>query len=616
MNSSLGCVHRLAGSLAPVACAEAPFNKGGQVIGAITLHWLRLGIALCLVALLPYVNALRADFTFDDLPHIRNNPVVTEGVDVWRIFSTPLPPGNLYRPLTVLTYAVNEQLAPGQAAVFHAVNLALHALVTVLVFLLAQHVMGSARVAMLAAVLFAVHPVHAEAVSNIVGRAELLAALFGLTALLAAAAAMKAPSSRRRLGLEVASLAAFCLALLSKESALTLLLLVPLVRLTQRSEPLLRGIRHELRDGTWVPYALCAVLFVVLRFVVVTALPSYTLTPLDNVLAFVPWHLRVASALAVLWDYFGLLNFPVVLAADYSYDQVPLVMTWYAPRFVAGLMLVVVAIALAVRGRRPAATFAVLFPFVSLLLTANVVFPIGTVKAERLLYLPSVGWCLLAAWVFDRLLTTQRYARAAALVLALCIAAFAGRTWTRNWDWQDNQVLYRSMAHSAPDSAKARYNFGVALQRENDDAAAVGEFERALALYPWSEGAAFGIGLSFDRKGAVEPAIVWYRKALDIDPGYTKAHSNLCRLYLLHGRFAEAEAACRAGLRFEPTDANLMKGLAESLAGGGDLDRGRAALQRAIALDPSDASWRLRAAVLDHAEPVCGLPVEAMTPVS
>ena len=156
------------------------------------------------------------------------------------------------------------------------------------------------------------------------------------------------------------------------------------------------GLRRELRSLDWVPYAACAAVFFAARLSVLGTVTPYTVRPLDNVLAFVPWTARVPSALGVLWDYFGLLNVPLVLAADYSYGQVGVV-PWWHPRALGGLALVLLAVGTLVRHRQPAIGFAAVFPLVALALTANVFFPIGTIKAERLLYVPSVGYVLLLA---------------------------------------------------------------------------------------------------------------------------------------------------------------------------------------------------------------------------
>jgi protein O-mannosyl-transferase len=559
-------------------------------------------ILLALLAMLVYANALQTGFTFDDEPDIRQNHAVTGGVDWVEIFATPLPPGDLYRPFTVLTFAINERWAPGNTVAYHAVNVLLHGVVTVLVFLLALRLFDGVRPAALATVLFAVHPIHTEAVTSLVGRAELLAALFGLLALLSAPP-LEMGERGVRLRRQAASLVCFVLALLSKESALVILPLIPLFRIACRREPWRGGAWKEVRSLDWVPYALCAGAVLALRALVVGGLQVNTVTPLDNPLAFVPASIRVRSAVGVLWDYFTLLNFPLVLGADYSFAQVPIVASWADPRWLGGLGLLLGAAVVLVRDRCAGTTFAVALAAGALSLTSNILFPIGTVKGERLLYLPSVGWVLIAAYALDHLLRHERYRRLAAGICLTVIACFAGRTWARNWDWTDNPTLYRSLVRSAPNSAKSRYNLGVAFQQENADAAAIEQFRRALDIYPWGGGAgsALGIGIIYEKWGRTDEAIEWYQKALDIEPDFGKAHTNLCRTFLGLEQFKRAVGACRRGLRYEPADANILKGLGESLIGLGEVEKGMAVLRRSLALNQDDQELRVRIAQLETA---------------
>ena len=615
------------------------FGETGRQVRGATVAIL---LVLALLAVLPYGNALHNGFTLDDEPDILKNVAVTGGIDLTGILSSSLF-GILYRPLTIFTFALNYALTPGQATSFHAVNILLHCGVTLLVFALGVQLFESRRLAAIAAALFAVHPVHTEAVTNVVGRAELLAAFFGLGTLISAARAEGAATRWRRAAWQWLALASFCLALLSKESALTVLPLMALLRITYRGESLRTGLKRELCNPDWVAYGLCIGLFLVVRGYVIAAAPEpYRPTPLDNVLAFVPWSVRVRTALGVLWDYFGLLNVPLVLAADYSYPQVPLVQSWFSPRCLAGLALVTLACAASwlqrantstgpvrrrlrhlrctdpecgatggslcsVGGERPGRTdagqhsplaFAILFPLVALGLTANLLFPIGTVKAERLLYLPSVGWVLVVAFACEQLLRQPRYRAVARGALLITLVLFAVRTWTRNADWTDNLTLYRSMARTAPDSAKARYNFGVALQKQGAHEAAIVQFRQALALYPWAEGAALGIGYSLRNSGSVDAAVPWYEKALEIAPALSEAHADLCSAHLSEGRLDAAAIACRNGLRYDPTDANLLKGLGLSLVASGAIDEGIEVLRRSMALNPSDDGLRMYIAQL------------------
>jgi Flp pilus assembly protein TadD len=551
-------------------------------------------LLLALLAIAVYANALGAGFTFDDEWHIVENPVVkARPLDPVGIFATPLHPGDLYRPVAVLSYALNDYLTPGDPLSFHAVNLVLHSGVTALVFLLARTLFGSARIAVIAGVLFAVHPVHTEAVTNVAGRTELLAALFGLLSLLSAPYIDRAGTRIRRALAHASSVSCFSLALLSKESALTVVPLIILLRVTVRHEGLLRGGWHEVRSLDWVPYALCAAVILVLRWYVVF---PRTLNALDNVLVFVPWPVRVCSAVAVLWDYFGILNVPLALSADYSYVQVPPVGTWLNGRFLAGAALLLAATFVAVRNRRPAVTFVVVFPFVALSVTANILFPIGTVKAERLLYLPSVGWVLLIAYAFDRLLEVNRYYHVAHVALAGVVAAYAARAWTRNWDWKDNATLYRSLVMSAPNSAKARYFYGASLQHAGQYAAAAVQFHRALEVFPYAGGekSPWALGVLAERRGDTAAALEWYHKALEIQPAFDYANYNLCRLLLILGRPEESARACRQGLRYKPTDTDLMKALGESFIAMRQTTKGIAVLQRALVLSPEDEALRRR----------------------
>jgi protein O-mannosyl-transferase len=563
----------------------------------------RVLVMLAVLSVLPYLNALTAGFTLDDLPNIRENTAVTGGVDLTQIFATPMPLlAYLYRPLTVLTFAVNDALAPGDAAAFHAVNLVLHAGVTLLVFWLGLRLFNE-NVAMIAGALFALHPLHTEAVTSIVGRAEVLAALFGLLAILSADGMDAAGGRWTRRGWHTLSVLCFTLAVLSKESAVVILPLVLLYRVTRRAEPLFGGTWRELRSLDWVPYLLCLGVFLYFRFLVVgtfTGVPEGKLTPLDNPLGFVPAAVRVRSALGVLWDYFGLLNVPLVLSADYSYDQVPLINGWVDARCVAGLLLLSVATLVTLCARRPSIRFIVALPLITLLFTANLLFPIGTVKAERLLYLPSVGWALLVGVGVDQLLRTPRYRSVCTAALVLVVIAFAARTWVRNEDWIDNAALFTKTACTAPRSAKAQYNLGTALQANGATAAAATQYERALAIASWTEGAALGLGIISEQSGRTNDAIAWYRKALEVAPDYHEAHTNLCHILVSTGRFAAAAIACRNGLRYQPADANLLKGVGASLVALGDTDKGIDILRRSLALNTTDQNLQIYVARLEH----------------
>ncbi len=154
-----------------------------------TLSWWMLLLVVLLAAGV-YANTLKNDFAYDDLGVITGNAHVQEldWVGIWKDNYWPrtegVLPDSLYRPLTLWTYLANESFTPGRPGPYHLVNLLLHSLVSVVVSVFAWRILGDRWVALLAGILFAVHPLHTEAVSNTVGRAELLATLWAMLALL------------------------------------------------------------------------------------------------------------------------------------------------------------------------------------------------------------------------------------------------------------------------------------------------------------------------------------------------------------------------------------------------------------------------------------------------
>src|SRR5437762_9198687 len=302
----------------------------------------------------------------------------------------------VYRPLTMVSYGLSALLSPNPLS-YHLMNVALHALAALAAFSLARSLLRSTPAAGVAALLFAVHPVHTEPVANIAGRAEVLAGLFSLLALACFARATDAAAGKRLWF--VASLAAFAAGLLSKESAFATIALVALVSMWIERAHLLTVVRRVL------PYVALGVAFVALRWFAVGAITLAEPPPfIDNPLAHVGLLARLATALVVLGDYGSVLAVPLRLSADDSFNQVPVVHSLADPRLV-GTTAVILALALALgaaRRRMPVLPFAALFFVFAIALTSNVCFPIGTIKAERMLYLPSFSWCLACGWLLRR----------------------------------------------------------------------------------------------------------------------------------------------------------------------------------------------------------------------
>ena len=557
----------------------------------------RLALIGCpLLALVLYLPTLRCDFVFDDRGVILMNPLMQDLRELPRLVASPYwnAPGHrreLYRPLTSAWFALDGAISGMRPAWFHGVNAVLHALVTLLVTLLALEMSGGrAAVAASSGALFAVHPVHVEAVAGIVGRSELLAALFVLTAILCHRRALVAERGRASVWPWAAWLAALC-GMFAKESAIVAPALCALSEAVPTPRPAGRGLRGVLYAG----YAMCATAYLAARFKVLGGIGAGLPIPfVDNPAAAAgPVDGRL-TGLGSLMRYAGLLLWPRHLSADYSYDQIPVIHSILDPLAAAGLILAIGVIGTGawLLGRAPLAGFALLFMAVSASLTTNIVLFIGTLLAERLMYLPSVGLSLLVgSWVGSA--GTRKGVVVAGTAVALAVALSFARSRARIPDWKDDFALYRSAANVSPHRARIRFNLGNAYLRASRNRDAEDNFREALAIYPEFQDARVNQGMALVQQGRAQEALGLLEAAASKEAGNADLAVNLGPAYRSLGDVTRAESAFRLALDLDPGSSRAWNNL-----GSIELSRGRIAeaiadLQNAVRLEPRLAVFRM-----------------------
>lgn len=426
---------------------------------------------MAVLAVVPYVASLDHPLLLDDRTlvasaWIQNEVGVAKALrtDYWH--GTRHEGSYLYRPLTVMTLAWNARLA-GSRAGFRIVNVALHAATTLLAFAALRRWMRLETgvpegAACLGAAFFAVHPLGSEAVLWSVGRAETLAAVFGLTALLLL------------LTRPVLAAAALFLALCAKESAVSWIVVgVAAWALLVRERP---------RAVVWIPQALALVAYLALRFAAIgAARPEIPFV--DNPLVAVDGPTRIANAVLLLGRYALAFVWPRTLSVDHGFDQIPVVPLWpWGGAAAAALALAwIAAVVGAVRRSRPVLAFLLLFPVASFVVTANIAFPIGTIFAERLAYTPLVGLCGLAAYGWT---WTARRPVVTAVVAVAAILALAARTHARGEDYRDLATFHEATARASPRAVKALANVGRTRLRTGRPGEALEPLERAVAIKP------------------------------------------------------------------------------------------------------------------------------------
>ncbi len=457
-----------------------------------------LTVAAC--ALVVYLGALKNRFAFDDLPIVLWNSLFTHPGAWSRAFASSYwPPemgGGMYRPLTIFTYAVDWQVA--RAPWFHGVNLLWHAAASVAVAAFARRFAGD-KAALTAGLIFAVHPVHVEAVANIAGRAELMAALLAILAVYAALA-------RDHVGW---SAVAAALALLCKENGAVVPALIVWGWIVGLARPPRRRMAVYL--ASWIAVAAA---YAIVRW--------YVLRPYAGVFnmaaQFVgasPFQIRL-TAVAAFADFARLLVLPLHLRVDYSPAERTLVTTPFDGRFLLGLLCLAVWVGLLWfawrRGRRLEA-FGLGWIAVALLPVANLLYPAGVLVAERTLYLPSAGLALaagaaLAGWGEKREGDEQPSRRRAwATVLALLVVAGGVRSFLRAPVWRDELTVVLSEFEDSPRSFDGPSRMvGIYLSQHRPEKAfeAFSIAERIYNQLPWLYMAGADVAFNLKRSGLAD----------------------------------------------------------------------------------------------------------------
>jgi tetratricopeptide (TPR) repeat protein len=605
---------------------------------------------LSLLVVAAYANSLRNGFTGDDHVIIVQNKLITRlhalptlfARDYWASSRNPNeaipPPGTgLYRPVVLTTYALNYAVGGLSPVGYHAVNLLLHLLVTWLVYRLAWQLRLSPEGALAAAAIFAVHPLHTEAVTGIVGRAELLMAASVLGGLLLAVH-----------GFRWLAFGAFTLGLFAKEQAAVLPALLLLSGLcldrsvstsTSNIEPRTVHLRRGI--ARYGGYVLILAAYLAVRGYSLGGLRPPSLGFLENPAAFADWPVRLLTLLKVAGRYLWLFVWPGPLSSDYSYNAIPLARSVVDPGVLWSVLAwgsLIVAALWAFR-RDGRVTFSIGLMVVTFLPVSNVIIPIGTLVGERLFYLPSAGLCLLAGWAWDRLYPrlTSRTGRvgAVALVAGLCLVLTV-RTVARNQDWADNETLFRHDAQVVPENAKVYAYLGKALKDRGAHAEALQAYQTALRLYPdyaksdapfnagygdallqtgrvaegvkaleqavsldpqWSS-LHYNLGLAYARQGDFDRAEKAWRRALALYPRAPHIHSSLSRLFIERGRYAEALAEAEAALAQDPDFLLALGNRAWALESLGRLEEAAAGYELVLAKNPGFSDLRAKLASL------------------
>ncbi|XP_066405727.1 protein O-mannosyl-transferase TMTC1 [Molothrus aeneus] len=640
---------------APAPCPSAGGRRGGAAAAAVLA-------GLCVLC---YGNSLRGEFVHDDVWAIVNNPDVRAAAPVSAAFANDFWGKRMaentshksYRPLCVLTFKLNILLAGMNPVYFHAVNVILHCLVTlVLMYTCDKAVFKDCRLAFVTALFFAVHPIHTEAVTGIVGRADVLACLLFLLAFLSYNRSVDQlyvgehfPPTASPFFLLLSLFLGTC-AMLVKETGVTVfgVCLVydffslsynglklrnggipqrpsrPPVRAPWGSPPSGRENGKQQQQqrcaqrGAWsschppvpreqpslpVPSrAIWAIrsyltannnqnfLYTARPFLKRAALViSYVMLVLyfrlwimggsmpmfseqDNPASFSPYLLTRFLTYSYLLAFNAwLLLAPITLCYDWQVGSIPLVESIWDVRNLATVFLLLVMTLLSLHCIAAfkklehkevlVGLLFLVFPFIP---ASNLFFRVGFVVAERVLYMPSMGYCILFVHGLKKLSTwLNKWRITVPTLFALLLLLFSWKTVKQNEIWLSRESLFSSGVKTLPHNAKVHYNYANFLKDQGRNVEAIYHYKTALKLYPRHASALNNLGTL--TKDVVE-AKDYYRRALQLNPQHNRALFNLGNLLKSQGKKEEAVILLRDSIKYGPEFADAYSSLASLLA--------------------------------------------------
>jgi len=616
----------------PSAAGTSPAARRGRLD-----RWLPIALVVA-AAVGVYANGINNGFLYDDDHIVKDDPRTRDPAHLWEAFTRGYwyrrSTDPIYRPVPLLTYLANYVMHGFEPAGYRAVNIALHAAVSLAVYAIGLELLRKRWAAVGAGVLFAVHPIHGEVVVVIIGRADLLCALLYLLAvwqLLREPMAVPSRFSARFARV----LILFAVALLCKENAITFVGAAVLVDLWRRwqaaGQPGVASWRSFLVDRLvrrYLPLVTVAGLALLVRYQAVGRLTrpqGIVGGGIDNPLDAANLAGRLLTPFVLLGKYLNLLIWPHPLCYDYSYDAIPIATGLGDWRVLVGLTwatLVVVAALVSWRGKKRL-LWCVGFFVVTYSVAGNAIVLIGTLFAERLVYLPSAAWCwaiaLAVTALFDRIGKTGWSGRVVRAVLTVAVvsglAGYGVRTVARNGGALcDNESLYLEGVRVNPGSAACQSAAARVYAMRGDHETAIEHFRTALSIDDTAWYDHMLIGQEYALSGKAGPGLKHLHRSYDLcmgqyrfDPAFL-----LGQIYLRAKRPAEAIGWLTTALGYKPSHALCSANLGYALATADPPQRDRvkatSLVEQALTASPNDP------AVLELAWAtyrICGQPDRA-----
>ena len=563
----------------------------------------KIAIALLIgVVLLLFSNSLSKEFAWDD-KIILQKAIFTDWNNIGAILTTadtaaPVDNTSYYRPLTYVTFLLDYHLWKLDPFWYTLENVLLHAIVTLLFYLLIAGAFGDNTLALFSSLLFAVHPAVTEPVNFISGgRNTMLCTALSLGSLLLL---LHSGSGRRRR--VIFSLILFFLALLSKEQAITLPLFLLAVTV------LLTSGEFRANASSLAGIFTVTAIYLFLR--------SHILGSVASQFDITMSYEKAGMVLLSLFEYFRIMLYPLNLNIEYMTEPLPL-LSLKSAAAVGGMAALIY---IAIRRNMPVPLrISAIWLVLGFLPISNIIPIPSAPLADRYIYFPMLGICLAVGYAVNYLY--QKKQVPVLSVFLICIMMLGTLTHARNNVWENEESLWTDVVMKSPEKAVGYYNLGVIYKDKGDKERAIqqnlltlerdpdyflahinlgilyhsqgqidraiGKFKDAIKAKPDFATSYYNLALAYHSRGHLDKAIEQYKKAIALKADYAEAYNNMGSAFTSKGNIDEAIKHYESAIQFNPESANAHNNLGSAYRSRGMLDEAITEYKITLKLNPN-----------------------------
>ncbi len=512
-----------------------------------------------LLSFLLYGNTFTHDYALDDAIVIADNSFTQQGFDGIKDILThdsftgffgrekKLVAGGRYRPLSLVSFAVEYQFFGKNPHVSHFINVLLYAIISVLIYIILSNLLVKFKnnkwyfsIPFVVTLLFIAHPIHTEVVANIKGRDEIMALLFSLLALYFTIKYFEHNKLRNL----IYSFISLFLALMSKENSITFVLIIPLT-IYFFSDKKIKNIFVSI-----IPLILASGFFLFIRYLVLgNSLTKAPTELMNNPFLHATFAEKYATISYTLGLYIKLLIFPHPLTFDYYPKQIPII-NWNNFRAIIPFVfyLFILIYSLLKIKKKSIVAYSILYFLITFSIVSNIVFPVGTFMNERFMFMSSIGFCLIMAYflfyIVPKYINNQKFiAKISPLLLILILSLYSFKTIDRNRAWKNDFTLFTTDVKTSSNSAKSNCSAGGKLiekaQKTTDKEKrneylklSIKYLQKSIDIYPKYNDALLLLGNAyFEYNKDYDKIIYYYKRILNRNPNYENVYSNISLIF-------------------------------------------------------------------------------------